>query len=44
MPEGRDGDDEFLVVSSPHGGVAADEFFRAHAAETRAVYGPPGEG
>ena len=22
------------------GGVAADEFFRAHAAETRAAYGP----
>jgi predicted transcriptional regulator len=26
------------------GGVAADEFFRAHAAETRASYGSPGDG
>jgi predicted transcriptional regulator len=26
------------------GGVAADEFFRAHAAETRAAYGPPDKG
>ena len=26
------------------GGVASDEFFRAHAAEARAAYGRPGEG
>ena len=26
------------------GGVAAEEFFRAHAAETRAAYGSHGEG
>ena len=26
------------------GGVAADEFFRVHAAETRATYGSPGDG
>lgn len=26
------------------GGVAADDFFRVHAAETRATYGTPGEG
>jgi len=26
------------------GGVAADEFFRAHAAETRAAYGSSAEG
>jgi hypothetical protein len=25
-------------------GVPADEFFRAHAAETRARYGAPGDG
>ena len=26
------------------GGIAADEFFRAHAAETRAAYGSSAEG
>ena len=34
---------EALAEYEREGGVAADEFFRAHAAETRAVYGPPGE-
>jgi len=35
---------EALAEYEREGGVAADEFFRAHAAETRAVYGPPSEG
>ncbi len=35
---------EALVEYGRDGGVAADEFFRAHAAETRAAYGSPGEG
>ena len=34
---------EALVEYQRDGGVAADEFFRAHAAETRATYGSPGE-
>jgi len=35
---------EALAEYERDGGVAVDEFFRAHAAETRAAYGPPGEG
>jgi plasmid stability protein len=35
---------EALAEYERDGGVAADEFFRAHAAETRAAYGPTGEG
>jgi hypothetical protein len=35
---------EALAEYEREGGVAADEFFRAHAAETRAAYGPPSEG
>jgi predicted transcriptional regulator len=35
---------EALAEYEREGGVAADEFFRAHAAETRATYGSPGEG
>jgi len=35
---------EALIEYERDGGVAADEFFRAHAAETRAVYGSSGEG
>ena len=35
---------EALAEYGRDGGVAADEFFRAHAAETRARYGSPGEG
>jgi plasmid stability protein len=34
---------EALVEYQRDGGVAADDFFRAHAAETRATYGSPGE-
>jgi predicted transcriptional regulator len=34
---------EALTEYERDGGVAADEFFRAHAAETRAAYGSPGE-
>jgi len=34
---------EALAEYKRDGGVAADEFFRAHAAETRAAYGSPGE-
>ena len=34
---------EALAEYEREGGVAADEFFRAHAAETRAAYGLPGE-
>jgi predicted transcriptional regulator len=35
---------EALAEYERDGGVAADEFFRAHAAETRATYGSPGDG
>jgi predicted transcriptional regulator len=35
---------EALAEYRRDGGVAAEEFFRAHAAETRATYGTPGEG
>jgi plasmid stability protein len=35
---------EALAEYERDGGVAADEFFRAHAAETRASYGSSGEG
>ena len=35
---------EALAEYQRDGGVAADEFFRAHAAETRAVYGASGDG
>ncbi len=35
---------EALAEYGRDGGVAADEFFRAHAAETRATYGSSGEG
>ena len=35
---------EALAEYEREGGVAADEFFRAHAAGTRAAYGLPGEG
>ena len=35
---------EALTEYERDGGVAAAEFFRAHAAETRAAYGLPGEG
>ena len=35
---------EALAEYRRDGGVASDEFFRAHAAETRAAYGRPGEG
>jgi predicted transcriptional regulator len=35
---------EALAEYARDGGVPADEFFRAHAAETRATYGLPGEG
>jgi plasmid stability protein len=34
---------EALVEYERDGGVAADEFFRAHAAETRATYRSSGE-
>jgi hypothetical protein len=34
---------EALVEYQRDGGVAADDFFRAHAAETRAAYGSPAE-
>jgi plasmid stability protein len=34
---------EALVEYQRDGGVAADDFFRAHAAETRVAYGSPGE-
>jgi len=33
---------EALAEYEREGGVAADEFFHAHAAETRAAYGTPG--
>jgi hypothetical protein len=33
-----------LAEYTRDGGVAADEFFRAHAAETRAAYGSPSDG
>jgi plasmid stability protein len=35
---------EALAEYEREGGVAADEFFHAHAAETRAAYGTRGEG
>ena len=35
---------EALAEYERDGGVAADEFFRVHAAETRATYGSPGDG
>lgn len=35
---------EALAEYARDGGVAADEFFEAHAAETRASYGSPVEG
>jgi len=35
---------EALVEYERDGGVAAEEFFRAHAAETRAAYGTPRRG
>ena len=35
---------EALAEYQRDGGVAADEFFRAHAAETQASYGSSGEG
>jgi hypothetical protein len=35
---------EALAEYERDGGVAADDFFRAHAAETRATYGSPGDG
>ena len=35
---------EALADYQRDGGVAADEFFRVHAAETRAAYGSYGEG
>ncbi len=35
---------EALAEYQRDGGVAADEFFRAHAAETRAAYGASGDG
>jgi hypothetical protein len=35
---------EALAEYKRDGGVAADEFFRAHAAETRATHGSSGEG
>ena len=35
---------EALAEYQRDGGVAADEFFRAHAAETRAAYSSSGEG
>ena len=35
---------EALAEYARDGGVTADEFFKAHAAETRASYGLPGEG
>ena len=34
---------EALAEYERDGGVAADEFFRVHAAETRATYGSSGE-
>ncbi len=34
---------EALAEYARDGGVAAEEFFRAHAAETRATYGSPGQ-
>jgi plasmid stability protein len=34
---------EALVEYQRDGGIAADDFFRAHAAETRVAYGSPGE-
>jgi predicted transcriptional regulator len=35
---------EALAEYERDGGVAADTFFRAHAAETQAAYGSSGEG
>jgi predicted transcriptional regulator len=35
---------EALAEYERDGGVAADDFFRAHAAETRAEYGSSGDG
>jgi len=35
---------EALAEYERDGGVAADEFFRTHAAETRATYGSSGDG
>jgi predicted transcriptional regulator len=35
---------EALAEYERGGGVAADDFFRAHAAETRAEYGSSGDG
>jgi predicted transcriptional regulator len=35
---------EALAEYERDGGVLAEEFFRAHAAETRATYGSSGEG
>ncbi len=35
---------EALAEYGRDGGVAADEFFRTHAAETRATYGSSGDG
>lgn len=35
---------EALAEYMRDGGVAADDFFRAHAAETRAAYGSQGQG
>jgi predicted transcriptional regulator len=35
---------EALTEYERDGGVAADDFFRAHAAETRAAYGSSGGG
>jgi hypothetical protein len=45
----EDGEDaaaatDALAEYERDGGVAADEFFRVHAAETRATYGSPGDG
>jgi plasmid stability protein len=34
---------EALAEYERDGGAAAEEFFRAHAAETRAAYGSPGQ-
>jgi predicted transcriptional regulator len=35
---------EALAEYERDGGIAADDFFRAHAAETRAAYGLPADG
>jgi plasmid stability protein len=45
----EDGEDaaaatDALAEYERDGGLAADEFFRVHAAETRATYGSPGAG